>query len=736
MIVAIGINSRSKDWVNTTYTWEEFSNLFKNPIRTKETVEQYKNKSKTDKRYIKDVGGFLGGEVLNKSRKIEHIKNRHLLCFDIDKTDIIVNDFIKNLKVKCVVHSTHGHVPNDPRIRILIPLSKPITKEEYPFVSRKVAKEMGILDILDITTHQANRLMFWASCPSDGEYIYADVSGYEIDPGKYIYDGWQNEIMDLPEASRMLGLKQADPEMKEGVIGAFCKEYSISETIEKFIPAYVPTDLTDRYTYSEGSSAGGVITYENKWSYSFHSTDPSSMQLCNSFDLVRLHLFNGDNNEALKFCASQERVGIHLAKEEFKDVFEDWMENLEYGKNKKIKPTIDNIVTILKNTLDLSYNEFTKKLIFEGKTYKNSDDSKIIRMLESKYNVYHEGKTKHAIEIACFENSFHPVRNYLKSLTWDGIPRLDTLLINYFGADDHAFNREAIRKTLVASCKRVFEPGCEVQHVLVLRGIQDLGKSTFFRNLCHDPSWFSDSLTLNCVSNTKDAGEQLLGRLILEIPEVTGMRKAEVQAVRSWITRNVDSYRRSFGRVVEDFPRECILVASTNEAYLQDLNGNRRWWTIMCKKENRTEMDRDQIWAEAYQLYLNGESLKLSPEAWAISKEVERENIETDERLSFIEEYLNTWVPGNWYKLSTQDRINILSDELAPSFEGNQGAFIRKEITTQEIWCELFKRSKCDLGRRQSNDIVRCLISLGYTERGSNTVKPYGKCVTFKKPAN
>ena len=187
----------------------------------------------------------------------------------------------------------------------------------------------------------------------------------------------------------------------------------------------------------------------------------------------------------------------------------------------------------------------------------------------------------------------------MESLEWDGVERVDMLLIDYFGADDTPYTRAAIRKTLVAAVARIYKPGTKFDSILVLNGPQGVGKSTFFARLGRE--WFSDSLSISDMKD-KTASEKLINSWILEISEMSGIRKTEVEVVKSFVSRQNDKFRQAYGVNVESHPRKCIIVGSTNSegGFLRDVTGNRRFWPVHVPGtgvKHPWDMDCvDQIW--------------------------------------------------------------------------------------------------------------------------------------------
>ena len=254
--------------------------------------------------------------------------------------------------------------------------------------------------------------------------------------------------------------------------------------------------------------------------------------------------------------------------------------------------------------------------------------------------------------------------------------------------------------------------------MLVLNGPQGVGKSTLIARLAGE--WFSDSLSL---SDTKDktAAEKLQGYWILEIGELAGLRKAEVETLRSFLSRQNDIYRAAFGKRATPHLRQCIFFGTTNadSGYLRDITGNRRFWPVKTPGSSSkhswelTTEDIEQIWAEAL-VYVNaGEKLYLDPSMEELAMAQQREALESDEREGLVRDFLDTLLPDNWDEMDLFARRNFLSGNEFGDI-GRVGTVKRERVCNMEIWCECFGKERANLRRTDSNELFAILQKLGW----------------------
>ena len=434
LTIATGRSRKEMNWKNREMLWSELVDKLSSTIRTYETYEEYKKLSKSKKDEIKDVGGFVGGTLKEGRRKADNVVWRQIVTLD---ADFVKGDLWAGVETMfgygCVMYSTHSHSPKAPRLRLVIPLKRAVTPDEYGAVSRRIAADLGI-DFFDDTTYEPHRLMYWPSTSSDGEFIFKVLDEEWIDPDEILarYEDWRDSSY-WPESSRTkenrkrLAERQGDPKEKPGVVGAFCRTYSVVDVIEKFLSdIYSPCETPNRYTYIPGSSAGGLVIYENgDFAYSHHGTDPISGKLCNAFDLVRLHKFGELDEEAKEgtpvnklpsYLSMQELAREDLevkktiasermasASEDFNE--EDWQVNLEINNKGELKNTLTNIILILRHDPQLNsifYNELREGVDVEGDVpwkrlksgWNKTDEASLAGYIDLNYNLYAPGKLK------------------------------------------------------------------------------------------------------------------------------------------------------------------------------------------------------------------------------------------------------------------------------------------------------------------------------------------------------
>ena len=738
--IATGASRMALKWANSELRWSEFLARLSVPLRTQETVLDYQGMPKSKRDNIKDVGGFVGGTLKDGRRRAESIEDRSLITLDLDSIPPGV-DVWPVIETGCdcaaAIYSTHSSTPQAPRLRVVIPLARRVTPDEYGAISRRIASYIGI-DYCDDTTYEPSRLMYWASCSFNAEYVFRYNDAPFLDPEEILatYKDWR-DVTSWPVSSRKDQLeqrevkKQGDPTEKPGIIGAFCKVYDIPRAIDTFLEGiYTRGASDDRWTYAEGSTTGGLVLYEDgKFAYSHHGTDPISGLLVNSFDLVRLHKFKDldvdepENTHVTKLpsykamldlAVADGDVAYQLALDKVNGAFDDmpeeetdWLRQLDVTGKGMIANTINNVCLILLHDRRLSesfyYDAFKERPIVSGdlpwielkrrssQVWNDTDDAGLRWFLENEYKVESAVKIRDAVDLAMLERSKHPVRDYLTGLEWDGEKRMDTLFIKYLGAEDSVYTRSVTRAALIGAVARVMRPGCKHDHMLVLVGPQGCRKSTTLAKLGKE--WFSDSLF---TMSGKDAFEQLQGYWIIELGEMAAARKSEVEQIKSFISKQSDNFRAAYARRTQDHPRQCAFFGSTNDdEFLRDYTGARRFWPVDVDDTGRKMADKltpeivDQIWAETLEAYRAGEPWYLREEAETEAREVQSDHTEVSGKLGAIEEFLEKPIPVGWDDYSIEERRFFWDSE--PGAEASASLVRREKVCALEIWCELFR---------------------------------------------
>lgn len=775
-------NSRtSLKWTNGDITWEELGNRLRNPVRTLETMAEYRKMTPAQRTETKDVGGFVGGHLKNGIRKKEMVICRDMATIDLDLCRADVWEIkISNLRFRLYCHSTHKHTPEQPRLRVVIPFTRPVTPQEYEAIVRMLASEIGI-EMFDPVSFQVHQLMFLPSCSADGEFFFREKDGIDLDPDEYLakYENWQDSSTwpRTPSEAKVVNHgtgKLGDPRTKSGIVGAFCRAYPISLVMEEHLgDVYEPTDVPNRYHYKPADSIGGVIVYDDLFSYSFHVTDPACQKALNAFDLIRVHRFRHMDEDypddtpvnqlpsyrAMKaFAEKCYRVKALLLEEKRAEAQSDfavpvessagtedsWRNKLVWDET-ELEPSLFNARLILVNDPNLKgivFNELADNLEIKGtvpwkhpgKFWRDTDDAQLICYLADAYGItFSDRILSIAVTKVADDRSYHPVKLYFEGLLpWKEAKRAETFFIDYLGAEDTPYTRAVTRKILCAAYIRIYHPGIKFDYMVVLNGPQGIGKSTIIARL--GMKWFSDSLTLFDM-NDKTAAEKLQGYWIHEISELAGMKKADINKVKSFISRCDDQYRAAFGKRVTPHPRQCVFFGTTNteNGYLRDVTGNRRFWNIRVTGNSKfkpwdlTQDDIDQIWAEVKVMVEAGETLYLPKELEIYAEEEQRKAMEQDDREGILQEYLDMLLPQNWDVMDTHERRAYILDKDDPT--RTAGTVRRAEVSNLEIWCECFGKRAEDIQSKDSYAISAMMARLKDWEKstGSKRIPIYGK---------
>lgn len=774
--LSVGSSRKSISWQRQEMNYSDFIEKFRTPIRSVETFEGYLKLPKTQQDTLKDVGGFVGGALKGPRRKADSVLFRDLVTLDFDnissgKTEEVIRR-VMVLGCGYLIYSTRKHASYKPRLRVVFPTDRAMSADEYEPIARKMAEMIGI-EMADPTTFEPSRLMYWPSCSSDSEYVfkYEDKPFLSADGILATYADW-TDISSWPQVPgqevkhRQLITRQKDPTTKPGLIGAFCRVYDIYKAMATYLPkAYDDTADPNRFTYAGGSTTGGAIVYEDgKFLYSHHATDPSSGQLVNAWDLVRLHKFSHMDDEAkadtptpslpsskaMRELAGEDPAVTALVarerQEEASSYFEglygdgesegetsedgEWLRMLKPARNGEgFEKSIANIVTILSHEPGLGGKLYMDAFANRGmvdlplpwdkgegsRMWSDTDDAQLTLWLEKKYDITGREKIENAIKIVGYNNRRNKVLEFMRSCQWDGKERIKTLLRDYLGCEENAYTEEIMKKALVAAIARaVSDVGVKYDYMIVFKGPQGIGKSTFLSKLGGE--WFNDSLYS---FEGKEAAELIQGTLIVEVGELSALTKSETEVVKQFLSKTHDIYREAYGKRTNKYPRRCVFFGSTNsEEFLKDVTGNRRFWPVSCHDlpvrkdiwKDFTEEEIRQVWGEAYFYYQIGENLCLSEEAEEIARAMQETFREVDPKEGEIRAFLEKKIPKNWYDMSLSNQRAFLNG----SFQGveEEDLVSRDKVCLAEIWQLCFGGDMKYLRRRDSNELANIMTAM------------------------
>lgn len=747
LTIATAQTMTAKKWKNVSVQWSDLVEHFGHVVRTGETVAEFKKMTTAEQSQRKDQGAFVGGGLKGGRRKIGHVQSRSLLTLDADNAPTDFPDQVA-LLLDCAyaLYTTHSHKIKGSRYRLVIPLAKAVETEAYQPLARLVANDLNI-EYFDTTTYQAERLMHYPSTSSDGVYELYVNDGPWLNAQEWLakLDDWtDSSYWPTAKSEREVfnrQLKKAeDPLTKRGVIGAFCRTYSMTEALDKFLSeVYAPTNKPDRYTYIDGSTHGGLVIYEDKFAYSNHGTDPAGTgHIYNAFDLVRIHLFGDkdadvtDPNKPVDKLPSyqamqdmvQEDVAVlktlqvereqsalsefdGLELEEVEDDGESVLANgvlLDVDKRGNVLPTAQNLEKIMRYDRylkgRLKFNQFASRIEIHDNLpwrkvkgvdfWRDSDDAGLRVYIEKVHGIVAKGKIEDAFAMEVERNAYDPLMDYVNGLSWDGVARADMLLITYLGAQDTEYNRLVTRKWLTGMIARALRPGVKFDNMLVTTGPQGIGKSTLGAKLAG--KWYSDSLD---DLNSKDAYESLQGTWLVEMGEMAATKKSDIERVKGFISKKEDVYRAAYGRRKQYYPRRCVFYGTSNEVeFLHDKTGNRRFWPvdvgvieIAVPVWDLDHETRDQILAEAKHWYDAGEKIYLTDTEEALAREAQDLHMEQSSLEGEILEYLDTMITEDWYTLSKEDRREFIRS--GGDLE-RTGTEFRQRVCVAEVAYELY----------------------------------------------
>jgi len=805
--ISLGKSNMTLEWEPYEVTWEDLVKRLTKTFYTKETFNDYKNMSKDEQGKIKACkGGFVGGALTDGLRRRGHVACHSLITLDLDDCPAdILEDIDLMCPYKTIIYSTHKHSSAFPRLRLVMPLNRECSEAEYEPLARMVASRcISSMDSFDRTTYEPTRLMYFPTTSKDGEFIGKVHPGKVVDVDEELarYKDWHN-CEEWPISSKETKLRKSEvdklgnPADKKNIVGAFCSIYGIEATIAEFLSdVYEPGTIPNRYTFLGGSTSNGARVYDDQYLFSDHQTDPVHGQgSVNAFDLVRIHKYghldeNVEDNitpmkrpsfiacrkwaltipevaEAnAKIEAERRAEKATKAANEFAGEItidgehESWMEDLILNpQTGRYAETAENYSIILANDKNLkglagynvfsSYPEIIRKSPWvrasNDKNWSDDDDNQLYCYIAKVYKIKKRGELTAAMSGWMSENAFDPVRDFIESAKWDGVPRVESYFIDYLGADDNVYVRTVTRKMFVAGVARIYEPGCKFDYLVTLVGKQGIGKSFACRNLAGpNGRWFSDSISGAANLIDKGTYESLLGQWIVEWGELAALKKGEREQVKLFLSKQTDTFRGAYQKRTLPYPRRCIFIGTTNdETFLNDSTGARRFLIIDChghSKKNPWDITLDevkQLWAEAKVLYDKGENIMDLADVARMALEQQEAHTDENEFLGTLENFLSIPIPKDWNKKSIGERqqyYRATHDFNVSANENTDGLVLREKACVQEFWIECLGNSRGSTDRVKSRAINDAFKLLGWEPGGRMTISEYGTQRMWNRP--
>lgn len=761
--VAYASKPNDAHWKNDTVTWDEILEWVAKPAKRKECGNYIlATLERTEK-----VHAGADEPCTDVHRDNRSVTRRSaVLALDIDNPEtgfeVVVEMLLADYTY--VMHTTHSSTPSEPRYRLLIQTDRDMDPDEYVEATTAMAIRLG-KDQFDSGSFQAARFMFkpatrkpewYESWVNFGEPVQVDDLLAEYD----------RDLSELPMPKP--GRNKRDPYQIEGPVGAFNRVYEdLDDLIESYHLPYVKLS-DDRYSLEGSASEAGFgpVADAAGLYYSHHAGDPAYGVTCSAFDLVRLHWYgtedeNAKPNTAINRLPSYESMLGQATKDprvvsemfgavtadfdpidaDEEEVDHSWRSTLRLTNRGAFIDERSNWDIILKNdrVFNLLYfNELSvspevrsdlpwRKVTPLSRTFDMTDQVNMRAYVERQFRFRPAKEYLYDLVIEkASQERVSPVRDYLDALAWDGKERIATCLP---GAAHTRYNELVARKVLAGAVARVYEPGLKWDHTLVLQGGEGLGKSTWIERMATVglPERRVYYYTLGPI-NSKDTLLAAHMSWIVFSDEGHSLRKSDNDALKEFLTRTHDVFRMPYDRDTVVHPRQFVVWSATNdETFLSRQEGNRRFLMVRCLEkfdiDGMTPAYVDQLWAEAVALYKAGERLWLTDEEAELAKLERDPFLEEDSNAGVIEEFLATKVPMDWWDKSPESRL-AWKEGLDHGFE-TEGESTVDRTCTRQLWHEAL-RQRIPPRRAELLEIAASLKSLGWVSQGHGHFPGYG----------
>lgn len=740
----------------------------------------------------KDTTAIFWGELKDSKRRKGNVLSKSALALDADNADAGFPFYVSCLlgEFEYYLHSTYSHSAEQSRYRVIIPLAESVTGEQYTFMVEVLATMLG-RDQFDMTCAEPSRL-FYAPAAQDRElYTYEANTGVlfdffavgvmnsVLDPAEAVELAEPvapEEEKEYPHASDI-----------EGTVGDFNRAYEddLDAVIEAYDLPYESSEDPLKWKLVGSHSAPGLHALDQGYFYSHHATDPAHGARLTAFDLVAIHNFQGDEAEAKRCVDSDPRLVqtmVEEAKAEAQSVFSvvdapvsapasdpvsapastpvsapaspdvSSSDDFDFGViirrmsnwNKRqaaFKPTPANL-DLLSNhdpvLQSVAFDELLQDVSFTEKTpwgepagthIENRQISALYRYLTRNYMIdLSLSMVSVLVDERATMNRHNPVRDYLDSLEWDGVNRIDSALP---GVPVSAYSSMVARKCLTAAVARVYEPGIKFDHVLVIQGNQGLGKTYWVEKMAR-----GFHTQLGSVSNGETV-RTLHQSWIAVSDEYAAFTKGGFAEWKDFITRTSDTFRQPYEKRAHKKNRAQVIWATTNDQDFipENEQGTRRF--LVVKAENKVDFSKmtdeyiGQVWAEAKHLYLSGERLYLTDEENAIAESVREQFTGHDGLVGTIEAFISSPIAPNWDSMSTQQRLTWLGLHAEGHVESDTR---RREVSPVQVWVEGFGKKLADARNGEIQNLERIMRTMPCLSLVSTSCQQpaYGKQPVYK----
>ena len=619
---------------------------------------------------------FLSGKMQGTKRNDQNLIEKDLIVLDYDALsenftpETFYNALIEKIgNYSFMAYPTISHTTETPKYRVIIPLQKPIAnKETYREAVTYLTNCIGLKH--DSSAKKWSQLQ--------GMPVHENTNMIHVTPLKFEYD---SNILMVDRWAQRNRSKLVD--------------YNFYLNAHIIITRAV---VAQELTQEQAETCVTIL-----------SNDPEQIE--NNIQKIRTEIKSAQRlDDPLSYFRLNASIieffeGLPLSVTEEDNNL--WLSQLDRHKEGYLLKTTTNLKTILGNDPALKdlfiYNEFSEAIEKAdtppwertfSKQWTDTDLAELDMYLGDTWKLEFTGtKLQNAVLSNARTHRYHPIKSMIELNPWDGVPRAETIFTDYLGATDDIYMRTVARKWLSGAVARIYNPGVKFEILCVLLGKQGRGKSTLAKKLGGEH--FNDDLK---DMKSKDAKEFLNGSWIVELGELSAMKRTEIDEVKGFISITSDRYRPSYGRVTIDKKRTCVFIGTTNDnQFLKDVTGNRRFFPIPIDRQEPTKdvftLDKDtvqQIWAEAYTFYQAGEELFVPKEIEELAEDYRSEATSEDPIATSITEYLDILLPEDWEQYNLERKRLYIQEELNNEPHMHKGVSARTRVTAKEISTELF----------------------------------------------